>query len=119
MVSRLSETDFKILMKNSHAKIRNNTPRKTPYLEPDFSNAVERSNEIKAFDSPVNVFIHSYRYRLCDPDGISCKWALDAIVKAGILVDDKSENVKEVRFRQTKIKKPEEERTVITIEEIY
>jgi len=118
MVSRLSETDFKILMKNSHARIKNSTPSKTSHLESDFSHAVTGPNEIKAFDSPVNVLVHSYRYRLCDPDGISVKWALDAIVKAGILVDDKSENIKEVRFRQTKISKFEEERTVIILEEV-
>ena len=113
---RLSEKEFQQLIKNSHAKVRNYSTSKTPHMESNFSNAIERPNEIKAFDSPVNVLVHSYRYRLCDPEGISIKWALDEIVKAGILVDDKPENIQEVRFKQTKIKKPTEESTVITIE---
>lgn len=118
MVYRLSEQDLQNLLKKGHAKIKDSSSRKTSNLEPNLSNEIERANEIKAFDSPVNVLVHSYRYRLCDPEGISIKWCLDAIVKAGILVDDKPENIQEVRFRQTKIPKTEDERTVITLEEI-
>ncbi len=119
MVFRLSsEQELQNFLKGRHAKVRNHTPRKTTHLEPDCSHEIERPNEIKAFDSPVNVTVHSYRYRLCDPDGISVKWALDAIVKAGILVDDKPENVKEVRFKQSKIPKTEDEKTVITLEAV-
>ncbi len=116
---RLSESEFNTLMLKSHAKIRNNNTGKATNLEQNISNETKGQNEIEAFKSPVSILIHSYRYRLADPDGISAKWAIDAIVKAGILVDDKSENIKEVRFKQTKIKKKDaEEYTVITIENV-
>jgi hypothetical protein len=113
-----NEAQLKALIGKGHARIRNNNTRKNANMESDFSHAIKRPNEIKAFDSPVDILVHSYRYRLCDPDGISIKWALDAIVKAGILIDDKSENIKEIRFKQTKIKKPAEESTVVTISEV-
>ena len=87
-------------------------------MESNFSNGIERPNEVEAFESPVSILIHSYRHRLCDPDGISGKWWIDAIVKAGILANDTTEEIKEVRFKQTKIKKTEAEKTVFIIQEI-
>lgn len=72
----------------------------------------------KGFDSPVSIHVHSRRFRLCDADGISAKAAIDGIIKAGILPDDSPEYVKEVRYTQEKIKKPEYEETIITLEEV-
>ena len=69
------------------------------------------------FNTQVCILVHSYRHRLADPDGISAKAAIDGIVKAGILFDDQTKQIKEVRFKQTKIPTKEEEKTVITIEE--
>jgi len=60
------------------------------------------------------IFIHT-RKRLCDPDGISGKAALDAIVALGILAGDTSEQVAEVSHRQIKGRV---ESTTIIIEEI-
>ena len=114
----MSEPEFNQMMKGSHAKVRDNIQPPPPNLEQNFSNGITRPNEVKAFESPVSILIHSYRHRLCDPDGISGKWWIDAIVKAGILKDDTAKEVKEVRFQQTKIKKPDEEKTVFVIQEI-
>ena len=72
---------------------------------------------MQRFDSPVCLTIHNYRHRLVDPDGISAKAAIDGIVKAGILIDDSPEQIKEIRFTQTKIKTKENEHTEIIIEE--
>ena len=69
------------------------------------------------FKSPVEILIHSYRKRLCDVDGISAKAAIDGLVKCGILKDDTPKYVEEVRFKQTKIKSPAEEKTEIIIYE--
>ena len=68
------------------------------------------------FNTPVCITVHSYRHRLADPDGISAKAAIDALVKAGILTDDSAKEIKEVRFRQTKIRLSEDEKTQIIIE---
>jgi Holliday junction resolvase RusA-like endonuclease len=75
--------------------------------------------EMPRFNSPVCIVVHSYRKRLCDPDGISAKAVIDGIVKAGILSDDTTKQIEEVRFKQTKIKSKEEEKTEITIYESH
>ena len=114
----MSPKQFSKMMKGSHAKINNNVRSSSPDMEPDSFDAAKRAYEIKAFDSAVIITVHSFRYRLADPDGISFKAHLDSIVKAGILVDDSQKYVEEVRFKQTKIKKPEEERVVVTIQDL-
>jgi hypothetical protein len=113
-----SEAELNKLLKNSHAKVRNSIRSQTPHVEQDPFDEAKRAYEIKAFDSPVIITVHSFRYRRADPEGLCFKHHLDCIVKAGILVDDSCEYVEEVRFKQTKIKKPEEERTVISIQSI-
>ena len=87
-------------------------------MEPIISNAPLGEKKMQRFDTPVCIVIHSYRRRLADPDGISAKAAIDGIVKARILTDDTTKQIKEVRFKQTKIKAPEEEKTEIIIYEI-
>ena len=70
---------------------------------------------MQRYDTPVCIIVNSYRKRLCDPDGISAKAVIDGIVKAGILSDDTTKQISEVRFKQTKIKTKEEEKTEIII----
>jgi len=69
------------------------------------------------FNSLVCITIHSYRKRLADPDGISAKAAIDGLVKAGILANDTTKQIEEVRFKQTKTKG--EEKTEIIIKECH
>ena len=64
-------------------------------------------------DSRYHIHVHSVRNRLCDPDGISAKAAIDGIVKAGILPDDSARYVKAVSYTQ---EKGAEEKTIITLE---
>jgi len=80
-------------------------------------NAPLGEKKMPRFNSQVCIIIRSYRRRLCDPDGISAKAAIDGLVKAGILADDTTKQVEEVRFKQTKIKSPAEEKTEIIIYE--
>jgi len=60
------------------------------------------------------VHVHSLRSRLADPDNISAKAILDGIVQEGILEDDSTDQIKEVRFSQEKCKKGQE-KTIITL----
>lgn len=60
-----------------------------------------------------SVRIHSVRKQLADIDGISGKYALDAIVRAGIITDDSPEYVKSVTHTQ---EKGFPESTTITVE---
>ena len=66
-------------------------------------------------DTPVRVRVHSKRKRLCDSDGICAKFAVDAIVRAGILPDDSPEFVHAVTFSQEKCPT---EVTIITVETV-
>ena len=70
------------------------------------------------FGSRVDIEFHSYRARLCDPDGVCAKYAIDALVRSGIISDDSAKEVNEVRYRQTKVKNHSEEKTEITITEV-
>lgn len=70
------------------------------------------------FDSQVSIEVHSYRARLVDVDGVSAKYAIDALVNSGVLADDTTKEIREVIYRQTKVKNKSEEKTVITIERI-
>ena len=71
------------------------------------------ADETPAFDTPVNIRVISYRKLKHDPDGVSVKAVLDGIVRAGILADDSSKQIKKVTFESRKSK---DERTVIVIE---
>jgi Holliday junction resolvase RusA-like endonuclease len=114
---RMSESELNNLLKNSHAKVRGDIRIPVPNVEPSPSIKVKKPYEDEAFNSPVIITIHSFRYR-GDTDGIAAKWTIDAFVKAGILKDDSTKYVSEVRYKTTKIKKPDEERTVVTIHEV-
>lgn len=84
-------------------------------LEQPIRDAPLETQESPRFTSQVNIHIHSYRKRLADPDGISGKAVIDQITSSGLLKDDSSQFVKEVRYSQSKA---EIEETVVTIEEI-
>jgi hypothetical protein len=71
-----------------------------------------------AFDSRVDIEIVSYRSRLADADGISAKAAIDGLVMCGILADDTTKEVSEVRYRQVKVKNEADEKTEIVITEV-
>jgi hypothetical protein len=72
-----------------------------------------------AFDSRVSVEVVSYRSRLADADGISAKAAIDGLVMCGILADDTTKEISEVRYRQVKVKNADEEKTEIIIERTH
>jgi len=93
-------------------KFHSNTKVSIANVEPNTVHAPAPTNAPKKINSPVHIRIHSKRKRLCDSDGICGKFAIDAIVRAGILQDDSPKHVKNVSFSQEKCG-PEE--TVITL----
>ena len=68
------------------------------------------------YNQKCSVRVYSKRWRLADPDGISCKAALDGLTKAGVFVDDSAKYIEEVSSRQEKVMTKDEEETIITIE---
>jgi len=113
----LSELELQNLLKKGHAKIRDNVQLPSSTVQPSVIHEPKKPYEDEAFDSPVIITVHSYRYR-GDTDGPIFKWTLDSIVESGLLKDDTVKEVSEIRYRTTIIRKPEEERTVVTLEEI-
>ena len=64
--------------------------------------ATFREDEASRISTPCRItFVHS-RKRLADPDGLSIKALLDGIVQVGILADDSTKQVEEIRHRQVK-----------------
>lgn len=86
----------------------------TANVEPHTSDAPVAAKDVKGFDSLVTIHVVSYRKFKHDPDGVSAKAVLDGIVRAGILADDSTEQVKSITFESVKSK---EEKTEIIISE--
>lgn len=60
----------------------------------------------------VDIRITSYRRRKHDPDGVSVKYALDGIVRRGLLEDDSTQEVRRVIFESIV---GDDEKTIIEI----
>ena len=97
---------------------RRNDPGQTADVELPTRGEPMAAGKGAAFDTPVSVEIVSYRSRLADADGISAKAAIDGLVMCGILSDDSTKEIREVRYRQVKVKNANEEKTEIVIERI-
>ena len=94
---------------------RNRATAAVANVEPNTRDVGRRANEAPTFSTPVRItFIHA-RKRLADPDGISVKAAIDGLVACGLLSDDSTKEIVEVRQRQVKSKI---ESTRIVIEEV-
>lgn len=93
---------------------RNRTAPAPANVEPAPSHEPLATGKGPYFTSPVDIHCHSIRKRLADPDGIVIKYSLDAIVRAGILANDTTKEVRHVTFSQ---EQGEPEKTIITIEE--
>jgi Holliday junction resolvase RusA-like endonuclease len=97
-------------MVNNESNNRTTIP--APNVEPHLSDAAVDTKKVKRFDSLVSIKVTSYRARRHDPDGVSVKAVLDGIVRAGILADDSTEQIKSITFESIKSK---EEKTIIEI----
>ena len=64
-----------------------------------------------------DVHVHNFRNRLCDIDGISVKFALDAIVRDArtIFEDDSAVFIRSISYSQ---EKAAQEKTVITFQQV-
>ena len=86
-------------------------------LEPDTGDGSGRAYGHEAAYPRVRLTVRSYRARLCDPDGISVKAAIDGLVEAGVIPDDSAAVVAGLTVEQVKCPRAEE-RTVIVVESV-
>ena len=77
-----------------------NPPFQTPDVEPTASHESLATEKGPGLDKRCRLHVHSKRRRLCDPDGISAKAAIDALVVAKLLRDDSAKFIKEISFSQ-------------------
>ncbi len=84
----------------------------TANVEPDPSPGLKTTHVDEKIHPRFRINIHSRRRRLCDPDGISAKAAIDGLVKGGLLSDDSTKYIDAVTFSQ---ERSENEETIIEI----
>lgn len=115
---RMSAEQIKAHQERVHEKPNDRNTNPNANVESNTGNAPLGAQEVPRFSSPVRVLVTHHRKRLVDTGGASEKWAMDAIVRAGILEDDSAKHIEEIKHRQVKVKKGESEKTVFCIEAV-
>jgi hypothetical protein len=87
----------------------------TSNMESNPWHGTKKAHAVEAISTRVSLHLHSKRYGEPDADGVSAKWAIDGIVIAGLLRDDKSKYVSAVTYSNEKISRNEKEVTIITL----
>ena len=98
-----------------YEKTRNTTTNTVADLEPNTRHESLGTKKAQGDDPRCCIHVHSRRHRLADPDGISAKAAIDGLVLSGVLPDDTTDEIQEVTYSQEKIRKKEQEETIITL----
>lgn len=102
--------------RNKAKTARHRTSVSNADLERTAGDELLAAGQGKAFAQRVSLTVSSFRSRLADPDGVSVKYAIDCLVKCGILADDSAKVIDEVRQPpQVKVKNVDQEKTVIVI----
>ena len=94
-------------------KRRRGSASKATDLERFAGNESVAACKVPALGSRVDLRVVSFRVRLCDPDGVSAKAAIDGCVHRGLLRDDSTKFIREVRHEQVKVKNQEDEKTLL------
>ena len=84
-------------------------------MEQNTRNEPVAAEKVTRFTTPICIRVISYRKHRHDTDGCSVKAALDGLVRAGILLNDTSEQIKSITFESRKSK---DERTEIIIDDM-
>ena len=80
-------------------------------------NVTKGKDEVQEAHQTFDVHFRSIRKRLADPDGLSGKAALDALVDCGVFPDDSAKEIRSVTHSQRLARKGEREHTKIIITE--
>lgn len=94
-------------------KRRRGAPRKASNVERTTGDESVEASQVPSLDSRVDLRVVSFRVRICDPDGVSAKAAIDGCVHRGLLRDDSAKYIREVRHQQVKVKNQSEEKTLL------
>ena len=102
----------------THRPAGDNPTRKVTHLEPLASDEPLAAGKGATFVARIDITVVSYRSRLADADGISAKAAIDGLVMCGILADDSTKEIREIRYQQVKVKNASDEKTEIILEAV-
>lgn len=108
-------TEYREYQRTGKMPDRFNFPVSAANVESRAGNEPAGPDAVEAINAPVSICVYSRRKRLTDSDGICAKYIIDAIVAAGILIDDSPKYVSETKYRQEKIEKNEHEETIVII----
>jgi hypothetical protein len=100
----------------THRPAGDNPTRKVTHLEPLAGDEPMAAGKGAALVARIDITVVSYRSRLADADGISAKAAIDGLVMCGILADDSTKEIREIRYQQVKVKNASDEKTEIILE---
>lgn len=135
---RITEEEFQKLYERTQAAIRRGTARQPepvpfpelerlgdPYPGPPAAEpqrpvgcGAEAAAPVqKAGAGRFRIRVETARVRLCDPDNLVAKFVIDCCRYAGAIPQDSPEHV-EVSVTQKKVRRKDEEETVVTIERI-
>lgn len=78
----------------------------------NIGNELATKDEVTPFDTPVYIVYRNIRKRKVDADTSFTKWVTDGLVLAGILKDDSSEFIQEIRSKE---EVGEQEKTIVEI----
>lgn len=87
---------------------------RTANMERGIGDEPEGSDESKAVHQRYRINVNRHSAKLCDPDNICSKWAIDALEQAHVIPEDSPEHISSVTFEQT-LCKHGEEKTVISV----
>lgn len=113
MSIRWTEEEFAIY--NAKIKAEVNPAVSPADVESNPKHGSPAKNVDKEIHSRFRIHVHSRRRRLCDPDGVCAKAAIDGLVAGGLLADDSAKYIDSVTFSQ---EKSDVEETIIEIESI-
>ena len=98
-------------------QVRDQIAGAAPVVEPDTVPAAAPEDATQALTPPyyVSVRVITRNALQSDTDNIAVKWALDELVSRGILLSDRSQDIKRICFER---EKGEPEETIIEIWEM-
>ena len=99
--------------RSTTGKRRNRVPSKATDMEQFACHESMAASQVPALSTRVDLQVVSFRVRICDPDGVSAKAAIDGCVHRGLLCDDSAKQIREIRYKQVKVKNSSEEKTLL------
>lgn len=117
---RLSEQQFNEMMKNGNCRILEDSGDRTSVpaanSKPAVCNELAKKNEVPTFDAQVSIHLCSRRHAITDWDDLCPKYVIDGLRYCRVLRNDSPREIpKPPDHEQVKIKKKEQETTIITI----